>query len=315
MKIVICNGGLANQIHQYVFSRYLAEQTGDEVLLDTFFFDKVDAHNGFELDKVFPNAKFKTTREYFGEEEWKRFHKDLPDINYIPKALHQNNYDVKVVISQGAISPDKFFDDPELAKERVLTVDLDSFIRKDGIIQATKDLPCVYFVGYWIRFHFHREVQHLLQDELQLPPIEDPINLEYFREIQTCYAVAIHVRRGDFLDARKLLGLPASYYKGTILHLKNTILKDKENVKFFVFSNDLNWCKSNESEMGLTGENFSYVEGNFNFKTNYVDMQLMMECSIIIASRSAFCKSAWFLSEKVEHYVSAPSRDHKFYIE
>lgn len=315
MKIVICNGGLANQIHQYVFSRYVAEKTGEEVLLDTFFFDKVDAHNGFELDRVFPNAKFKTTREYFGEEMWKSFHDSLTNLNYIPQALHENGYDVKVIIDKGSICSDRFFEDPLLAEEKVLEVETDSFFREDGIIQENKDFPCVYYAGYWIRFHFNRSVKYLLKEELQLPPIEDPVNLQYFRDIQSCYAVAIHVRRGDFLNPLKLFGLPASYYKGTILHLKNTLLKEKENVKFFVFSNDLDWCKANESDMGLTNENFCYVEGNFNFKTNYVDMQLMMECPTIIASRSAFCKSAWFLSEKVEHYVAAPSRNHKFYVE
>lgn len=58
MKIQYLNGGLANQVFQYIFVRY-AELTYPDCglwIFDDSFFFTTHVHNGYELDKVFNKA-------------------------------------------------------------------------------------------------------------------------------------------------------------------------------------------------------------------------------------------------------------------
>ena len=54
MKIQFLNGGLANQVFQYIFARYYAlSHPGDKMYLDDTYFTLHTVHNGYELEKVF----------------------------------------------------------------------------------------------------------------------------------------------------------------------------------------------------------------------------------------------------------------------
>ncbi len=54
LKIQYLNGGLANQVFQYIFYRYAQSVRPEEQwFLDDSFFFVQKAHNGYELGKVF----------------------------------------------------------------------------------------------------------------------------------------------------------------------------------------------------------------------------------------------------------------------
>lgn len=55
MKIQYLNGGLANQVFQYIFVRFaeLYYPAGGPWFLDDSFFFANQVHNGYELEKVF----------------------------------------------------------------------------------------------------------------------------------------------------------------------------------------------------------------------------------------------------------------------
>ena len=70
MKIVFMNGGLGNQMFQYIFFRWLELNSGDECFLDDspFFGDHV-AHNGYELERLF-GVQPRRLSQYFDADIW-----------------------------------------------------------------------------------------------------------------------------------------------------------------------------------------------------------------------------------------------------
>jgi len=66
MKICLCNGGLGNQVFQYIFSRWIELASGEPCFLDdSAFWGEQIEHNGFEIRKVFPNAKPRLLSGFF----------------------------------------------------------------------------------------------------------------------------------------------------------------------------------------------------------------------------------------------------------
>lgn len=66
MKIALIGGGLGNQTFQYIFSRWMELATGEPCYLDdcSFFFEKA-AHNGYEMERVFPDSRPRLLSRFF----------------------------------------------------------------------------------------------------------------------------------------------------------------------------------------------------------------------------------------------------------
>lgn len=92
--------------------------------------------------------------------------------------------------------------------------------------------------------------------------------------------VAIHVRRGDYLNLPNHHPvLSIEYYKKA---LSNFPGKD-----FIVFSDDIEWCRNN-----FVGNMFSYSIGN-----EVEDLFLMSQCSSIICANSSFSEWAAIIGQ------------------
>lgn len=103
---------------------------------------------------------------------------------------------------------------------------------------------------------------------------------------------AIHVRRGDYL--RYYLGHPPcskEYYFEAIKLFP-------DNTRFFVFSDDINWCKQK-----FVDDRFSFV----NTGRDDLDLHLMSRCDHQIISNSTYSWwGAWF-NQNPNKIVIAPS--------
>jgi len=72
MRIAFMNGGLGNQVFQYIFVRYLEESTKTRVLVDDSYFHMNKMHNGYEMEYVFPDmTKPLFLSEFFGADVWR----------------------------------------------------------------------------------------------------------------------------------------------------------------------------------------------------------------------------------------------------
>jgi len=122
-------------------------------------------------------------------------------------------------------------------------------------------------------------------------PITDSRNKQYEREIRNSLAIGVHVRRGDFV--RMNIALDESYYHKVM----TLLLEQLPEATYFVFSDDLEWCKKNRKELGFLGSKTVFVEGNYDYKNNYIDIQLMSYCNVLVEGRSSFSYLAGLLNQ------------------
>ena len=107
-------------------------------------------------------------------------------------------------------------------------------------------------------------------------------------------------RRGDFVKIH--WDAPAETYKAGV----ELAEKEVEDAHYFVFSDDLKWCRENAIELGLDAirDRVIFVEGNGG-KTRFRDMQLMTLCKgNILAFGSSFSYLAVLLNPKVPSFYT-----------
>lgn len=271
MKIVNIMGGLGNQMFEYAFAISLREKFPDEdVLIDTshyghIFFKRykgANLHNGFEIDRVFPNADINKARPF----------------QLMRMTWYMPNYVISRVL------------------RRVLPK------RKTEIIQHKKDFFAYdesyyrsgdfYYEGIWESVHFYIPIRQMLRKTFT-HGIPNETNSKYIEEMEICNSVGIHIRRGDYLQCPEFMGITdLDYYKRGI----NEILADGLQHSFFIFSNDTIWCKDNIEPL-VKGHRVVFVTENTG-KQSCWDMFLMTHCKDLIIANSSFSWWGAFLNDR-----------------
>ncbi len=256
MKIQYLNGGLSDQIFQYIFVRYiqLSCQCQEEWFFDDsfFFLNQLikEKRNGGSIPQSFKNLGF-----------------DIIMITKFENYREHNPFDGQIYRIPG----NTFV--PEIAKT---------------------NNEFVYYHGYWQHPDWFRSYQSLLKKELSFSPITDDRNRFYANQILSSKSVAVHIRRGDY--AQLGWASDADYY----LKKRKEILIYYPDVAFYVFSDDIPWCRQNHDALGLElSPNVTYIGGNTQGQ-NYIDLQLMSMCRIMIINRSAFGYLAMLLNDRLD---------------
>lgn len=276
MKIVTLNGGLGNQVFQYIFARYVEEISGEKCLLENSYFFNNPDHNGYELEKIW-GIKADLLSNCFTKDVWNEMTNKVRDGESIVQQLYDNGINIAMVRE----AEDCKFDG------NTIVIPMNQYIPQ--IALSTGD---IYYHGYWINKYWFTNNKNKIMKELEFPPILDIKNKEYEKMIMESKSVAVHIRRGDFVK----LGweLSNKFYYDSM----NNMSQIYPNAKYFIFSDDINWCKKNYEELGFqfADENIVFVEGNFDKTNNYVDLQLMALCKGMIMSNSSFCYLAALLN-------------------
>lgn len=283
MKIVYMNGGLGNQIFQYIFMRWVETISEEECIIDdhAFFGEKVP-HNGYQLETLF-GIKKKRLSECFSDKVWETMLCQKAEKS-IPQQLLCSGIPLSMIFEAGTMQ----------FMGNVVNVSPQSMLP----LKVEGDW---YFQGYWLQDVFFKAMGDVIRQELVFPAIDDTKNQVYQDQIRNTESVGIHIRRGDMVG----LGwsMDESYFQDTIQYFVGKVAQ----AHYFVFSDDLPWCQEHVKELGLdvVGSQVTFVEGNEG-ESSYRDLQLMSMCKHIIASRSSFSLLAAVLNTNEKKIVITP---------
>jgi hypothetical protein len=273
MIVISLHGGLGNQMFQYAFGRSIALKHNTNLLFDLSNFN---------------NKKKNTTR--------RKLELEIFDLS----AREATDYEIKSnkPLFWRLLNTLKY----RLGFKRVQS---SNYFFENGLNfnpAINKISNKCYISGYWQSYKYFQNIENIIKDNFRFPILEDAKNKKIIKEIQSSNSVSIHLRRGDFLNVNthSIHGTCSlEYYQGAISYIENKIT----NPIFFIFSDDIEWVKSNfnfEAQI-------HFVYGNIGNKS-YIDMQLMSQCKHNIIANSSFSWWGAWLNQNYEKIVLAPNR-------
>jgi hypothetical protein len=163
--------------------------------------------------------------------------------------------------------------------------------------------PNVRLVGYWQSRRYFRSVEREVRETLTLPP---PAGDEAVcRELADSPSICVHVRRGDFVENRTAAGLlgpcPSDYYRRAC----DRIAAEVPGGRFFVFSDDVEWCRTADP---TGGRPFTIVSRPGGDKANLRrDFALMSRCRHFVIANSSLSWWAAWLAASPHARIVAPT--------
>ena len=277
MIFIQITGGLGNQMFQYAFGRALANKHKTELILDCSF---------YKDEKKFPKA---TKRSF-----------ELDNFKINARLLDQCNFGVKFIYSSilllrkitHILGINRY-------SSHFFLVENQAF-KFDAYINSSRF--CV-LSGYWQSENYFKKSESLIKNEFQLISELKGKELKLSSRIQSCNSVSIHIRRGDYANDKSTNlthGTCSIDYYLSAINFLSTIVA---NPIFFIFSDDIEWVKSN-LRIEFPHE---FVEGDLERKSHF-DLYLMSLCKYNIIANSTFSWWAAWLNSNNQKIVIAPQK-------
>ncbi len=159
-----------------------------------------------------------------------------------------------------------------------------------------------YLNGYWQSEKYFNSFRGKLLSEIMLRSPFSEGAVAIAKNIQCANSVSLHVRRGDFVSlksANHFHGhLELDYYKLAFEKISSKI----KNPTFFVFSDDMDWCKANFDFISSK----EFIDGESNGITTHEELILMSYCKHNIIANSSFSWWGAWLNQNANKVVIAP---------
>ena len=158
----------------------------------------------------------------------------------------------------------------------------------------------LYINGYPPRDHLVQRYKNYFISEFN--PIDKDRISDLLEMINKPNACAVHVRRGDLAKINEFYGMPPTkeYFLRAIDYVKQQI----PNVKFFFFSDEMNWVKENIVPAIPKDTVYHLCDKNGSDK-GYLDVFLISHAAAIIASQGSFGPTGLYLNRNKDVvYVS-----------
>ncbi len=271
--IIFMNGGLGNQMFQYFFYKWLSREIKAPVIVDDTYFFVEKKHNGLELENIFGFKLVKLSdvlpKDVFSDMLERRAAGEA-----VPEQLYQAGYPISVIGE---------FNAPEFSG---------AITWQPGFYPVcARNKGMLYYHMYNLDARYLKILAENGDFSGKIfPDGLDEKNLNYAKAIKSTESVALHIRRGDFVTLGWAMDIAA--YNQAISVMNNHV----QNPVYFIFSDDLDYCREHLAELGLENNETVFVEGNVA-PNNYRDLQLMIMCKHRIVNNSSFCYLAALLRE------------------
>lgn len=286
--IVQLLGGLGNQMFQYAFGRALALRTGAPLLVDTFLLEdhrrgkhKTNRHFAlgiFALDPVFATrAQVAPFHPYGASLPGKiLYHARKRLANLMPggKARH------------AAVVQERSFQfDPQIAQ-----------------------MPNPrYIAGLWQSWRYFDEWADQIRADFTFRDPLGPAGEALAARLSGPDAVILHVRRGDYVNvpehAQSIGFAGLDYYQRAVAFIGGRIAQPQ----YFVFSDDLAWCREHLPALGIAAE-FVDLAAPPGVQQHAFELQLMTQGRNFVLANSTFSWWAAWLSSAKDRLVVVRER-------
>jgi len=154
------------------------------------------------------------------------------------------------------------------------------------------------YEGWFQSYRYFAGMEEVLRKQLVFKNPILPKSKELLQRIKSTNAICLNVRRTDFLKVDALNTTSLDYFLTSAKHMATLV----DQPSFFIFSDDIDWCKENillDHPVEIVdhqhkGEKF----GNY--------MQLMIACQHYIIPNSSFAWWAVWLNQNPDRKVIAP---------
>lgn len=265
-------GGLGNQMFQYAAGRYLSHLHQTELYVDTSYLTKNP--NGAYTKRDLELSVFNLDLKIATPEDIKKF--SIESSNKYSRAL-----------------------------QRHLPILFTNLYAAESGIQYQKEFlnypKNTYLDGFWQSERYFKPIESILIKEFTPKESLNLDNQNWLNQINASESVSVHIRRGDYISNKNAQqhhgNLGIDYYTNALKLLTDT----HKEIKVFVFSDDLNWCKENLKIDIPTYFVDANQKQNFHF-----DMYLMSQCKHNIIANSSFSWWAAWLNQNQNKKVIAP---------
>ena len=276
MIAVNIKDGLGNQMFQFAAAYAVAKRNKTKVICDTRSLEEKIKNP--PVDYVF--------REF-----------SLDIFNIYPSKL--NFFDLLITLQLGKKYTTRFFFSNIL--DKISPFNYLERSRKINKKLINTKLKILYLDGYWQSEGYFKDFREDILKIFNFDELKnEKKNIEFLKNINISNDVCLNIRRTDHLNSKELNVMTTDYYKKGI----NYFLEKKNNTKFYIFSDDLEWCRNkypNKEKFKIVGHEYS---GN-KFK-NY--LYLMSRFKNFIIPNSTFAWWGTWLSQQTNKVVIAPKK-------
>jgi hypothetical protein len=205
------------------------------------------------------------------------------------KGFVYRDYDLDIFSIRGRVGLPKTFEKPIVCNERSFKFDLLSYSKARIALKSGRSIMLNGFwqsISYFQKNHKNIRADFTFQNDIWTAP--EPVR-EMAREIISQPSVMLNIRRTDFID-NAFHGLMGMDY---IMSAVKKIESKEPTVRYFIFSDDLEWCEKNIKLPNMTLVDHSVKGPKFSFY-----MQLMILCDYYIIPNSTFAWWAAYLEAK-----------------
>ena len=273
MIIVKLMGGLGNQMFQYAFGRCLAIKTNSQLKLDLSY-----------LENRGPNLNY-TVRDY-----------DLSIFNVCENFIKPEETESFKLVGNSFNRLQKII---VLRRQGKHYLNEKTILLYKNVFDIKEDL---YLDGYWQNEKYFKNIESIIRQDFTFKTPLDTTAEATAKEILETTAVSLNIRRGDYLKHQKFLYLCSKDY---YIQAMDTIARTVSNPTFFIFSDEVDWCRTN---LPFSKYPIKFINRELAGVKFQSYLKLVMLCKHHIISNSTFAWWGAWLNPSKNKIVISPRK-------